>query len=70
MNDINYTSDIVWNWVTVNHRHETENLNENVIDFEEFPFLEEEGLRVRMNDDSTVLDFVQLYLTDEFFMFW
>ena len=25
VNDINYTSDIVWNWVTVNHRHETEN---------------------------------------------
>ena len=68
VNNINYTSDIMWNWVTVNHRHETENPNENVIDLEEFPFLEEEGLRVRINDDSTVLDFVQLYLTDEFFM--
>ena len=68
VNDINYTSDIVCNWVTVKHRHETENSNENVIDLKEFPFLEEEGLRVRMNDDSTVLDFVQLYLTDEFFM--
>ena len=35
---------------------------------ENFPFTETEGLKVRMNNQSTI-DFVKLYLTDEVFYY-
>ena len=36
---------------------------DSVSDFEHFPFLEK-GVRVRMKDNATVLDYFELYLTD------
>ena len=54
-------NDIVWNWETIAHK------NENIANLEHFPFTETEGLKVRMNNDQSILDFVKLYLTDEVF---
>ena len=65
----NKMDDIAWKWENVNHRNDNDNENDNnnIVDLERFPFLEKEGLRVRMKDDPTVLDFVELYLTQEVF---
>ena len=65
----NKMDDIAWKWENVNHSNDNDNENDNnnTVDLERFPFLEKEGLRVRMKDDPTVLDFVELYLTQEVF---
>ena len=41
--------------------------DEKVVELENFPFEEVEGLIPRMVADASVLDFVQLYLTNELF---
>ena len=58
----------VWEWEQVAHKHfnDIEN-NEKVVELEDFPFAEVEGLIPRMDANSSVIDFVQLYLTDELF---
>ena len=39
----------------------------NVVNLQTFPFREVEGLQVRIKDNPTVIDFVELYLTGELF---
>ena len=59
---------LAWEWEQVVHKHcdEMEN-NEKVVELENFPFEEVEGLIPRMDADASILDFVQLYLTNELF---
>ena len=57
---------IAWKWENVNHRNDNENDKNNIVDLDCFPFLEN-GLLVRTKDAPTVLDFVELYLTEAVF---
>ena len=54
---------LIWKWETVSHIRE----EGSVVDLEDHPFSETEGLLKRFGENPTVLDFVQLYLTDKIF---
>ena len=47
---------VEWKW---------EEVNENQINLEEFPFSDLEGLKIRMKNDLSPLDFFKLYLNNE-----
>ena len=60
-------NDIVWNGEPIAHKDVNDlQENENIANFENFPSTETEGLKVRMDNQSTI-DFVKLYLSDKVF---
>ena len=54
---------VQWKWERVNY----DGSMNNVVNLQTFPFREVEGLQVRIKDNPTVIDFVELYLTAELF---
>ena len=60
-------NDSVWDGEPIAHK-DVDDLqeNENIANLDNFPFTETEGLKVRMNNQSTI-DFDNLYLPDEVF---
>ena len=64
-----YKCRIVWKWETVEHKDvDSMEDNENIVPLEQFPFCETQGLiTCTLGENPTVLDFVQLYLTEELF---
>lgn len=43
------------------------NISAEVTENEDFPFLEEQGLNIRLDPNSSELDFLELYLTGEIY---
>ena len=60
---------IVWKWETVEHKDvDSMEDNEYIVPLEQFHFCETECLiTCTLGENPTVLDFVQLYLTEELF---
>ena len=68
LNSSNNDDNDEWKWELVDGDNEEEN-HGNIVELEDNPFPEIEGLRpvMRLPDEPYTLDFVQLYLTDNIF---
>ena len=68
LNSNNNDDNDEWKWELVDGENEEENSG-NIVELEDHPFAEIEGLLpvMRLPDESSTLDFVQLYLTDNIF---
>ena len=68
LNSSNNDDNDEWKWELVDGENEEENRG-NIVELEDHPFAEIEGLQpvMRLPDEPSTLDFVQLYLTDNIF---
>ena len=68
LNSNNNNDNNEWEWELVDGENEEDN-HRNIVELEDHPFAEIEGLRpvIRLPDEPSTLDFVQLYLTDNIF---
>ena len=64
----NYGDNDDWKWELVDGENKEENRG-NIVELEDHPFNEIEGLRpvMRLPNEPSTLDFVQLYLTNNIF---